>query len=88
LWSLRNFLLRNSLFMVGKAQKSHGARSELNSGWKQWIGGPPLEHPPYRPHLAPCDFWAFPTIKGELRGKKFRSNQRSAARFREVGGAL
>jgi hypothetical protein len=30
-WSLRNFLPRNSLSMVGKAQKSHGARSELNS---------------------------------------------------------
>jgi hypothetical protein len=38
--------------------------------------------------LAPCDFWAFPTMKTELRGKKFRSDQRSAARFREVGGAL
>jgi hypothetical protein len=30
-WSLRNFLSRSSLFMVGKAQKLHGARSELNS---------------------------------------------------------
>jgi hypothetical protein len=38
--------------------------------------------------LAPCDFWAFPTMKTELRGKKFRSDQRSAERFREVGGAL
>jgi hypothetical protein len=38
--------------------------------------------------LAPCDFWAFPTMKGELRDKKFLSDQRSAARFREVGGAL
>jgi hypothetical protein len=38
--------------------------------------------------LAPCDFWVFPTMKRELRGKKFRSDQRSAARFREVGGAL
>jgi hypothetical protein len=38
--------------------------------------------------LAPCDFWAFVTIKRELRGKTFRSDQRSAARFREVGGAL
>jgi hypothetical protein len=38
--------------------------------------------------LGPCDFWAFPTMKRELRGKKFRSEQRSAARFREVGGAL
>jgi hypothetical protein len=38
--------------------------------------------------LAPCDFWAFPTMKRELRGKKFLSDQRSAAGFREVGGAL
>jgi hypothetical protein len=30
-WSLWNFLSRSSLFMVGKAQKSHGARSKLNS---------------------------------------------------------
>jgi hypothetical protein len=52
------------------------------------IGGTPLEHPPYSAGLATFDFWAFPTVKGELRGKKFRSDQRSAARFREVGGAL
>jgi hypothetical protein len=38
--------------------------------------------------LAPCDFWAFPTTKRELRCNKFPSDQRSAARFREVGGAL
>jgi hypothetical protein len=38
--------------------------------------------------LAPCDFWAFLTMKMELRGKEFRSDQRSAALFREVGGAL
>jgi hypothetical protein len=30
-WSFRNFLPQSSLFMVGKAQKSHGVRSELNS---------------------------------------------------------
>jgi hypothetical protein len=30
-WSLRNFSPWSSIFMVGKAQKSHGARSELNS---------------------------------------------------------
>jgi hypothetical protein len=30
-WSLRNFLSRSSLIIVGKAQKSHGARYELNS---------------------------------------------------------
>jgi hypothetical protein len=39
--------------------------------------------------LVTCDFWAFPTMKMELRDKKFRSDQRSAtARFRKVGGAL
>jgi hypothetical protein len=60
----------------------------LCSVWKKWIGGTPLEHPPYSPDVAPCDFWALPTMKRELRGKKFRSDQRSAARFREVGGTL
>jgi hypothetical protein len=77
--------------MVGKAQKSNGARSELNFVFSlekvdRW--NTPLEHPSYSPDLAPCDFWAFPTMKRELRGKKFRSDQRSAARYREVGGAL
>jgi hypothetical protein len=42
----------------------------------------------FHSYFDPCDFWAFPTMKMELRGKKFRSDQRSAARFREVGGAL
>jgi hypothetical protein len=61
----------------------------LCSAWKKWICETPLEHPPYSPDLAPCDFYAFPAMKRELReGKKFRSDQRSAARFREVGGAL
>jgi hypothetical protein len=38
--------------------------------------------------LAPCDFWAFSTMKMDLRGKKFRRDQRFAARFRGVGGEL
>jgi hypothetical protein len=84
------FLASDSNFMVGKAQNRMGR--DLNwilcSAWKKWIGGTPLEHPPYNPNLAPRDFWAFPTMKRELQGNKFRSDQRSAARFREVGGAL
>jgi hypothetical protein len=59
------------------------------------IGGTPLEHPPYSPHLAPWDFWAFPTMKRELRGRNGlihcppeAGGKRSAARFRDVGGAL
>jgi hypothetical protein len=39
-WSLRNFLTRSSLFMVGKAQKSHGARCGLYGGCSN--GVPPI----------------------------------------------
>jgi hypothetical protein len=75
--------------MVGKAQQSHGARSGLYGGCSEFhrstFSKPNTE---FNSDLAPCDFWAFPTMKRELRGKKFLSDQRSAARFREVGGAL
>lgn len=30
-----------------------------------------LDHPPYSPDLAPCDFWLFPMIKQRLKGKKY-----------------
>jgi hypothetical protein len=54
--------------MVGKAQKSQGVRSELNSvfSWKMWIGGTPIAHLAYSPDLTPCTFWDFPTTKREL----------------------
>jgi hypothetical protein len=39
-WSLRNFLPRSSLFMVGKAQKSDGARSGLYDGCSNEV--PPI----------------------------------------------
>ena len=39
------------------------------------IGGTALKHPPYSPDLAPCDFWAFPTLKRQLRGKRFSSDE-------------
>jgi hypothetical protein len=44
---------------------------DQKSVWEKWIGVTPLEHPPYSPALAPLDFWAFSTMKRELRGKKF-----------------
>jgi hypothetical protein len=59
------------------------------------IGGTALEHPSYSPDFAPFDFWAFPTMKRELRGQNRlfhyppeACGKRSAARFREVDGAL
>ena len=32
-----------------------------------------LAHPAYSPDLAPCDIWAFPTLKGHLRGHRFQN---------------
>jgi hypothetical protein len=30
-----------------------------------------LDHPPYSPHLAPCNFWLFPKLKTALKGHRF-----------------
>jgi hypothetical protein len=68
------------------------AWGEIWTVWRMFWWGftDPLSDPfpPYSSDLASWNFWAFPTMKRELRGKKFLSDQRSAARFREVGGAL
>jgi hypothetical protein len=76
--------------MVRKAQKSHGARyvcmADVLMGFHRSIFS--KQNTEFNSDLAPCDFWAFPIMKTEIRAKKFRSDQRSAARFREVGGAL
>lgn len=32
-----------------------------------------LDHPPYSPDLAPCDFWLFPRLKTVLKGTHFAS---------------
>jgi hypothetical protein len=76
--------------MVGKAQKLHGARSELNSvfGLGKVDRWNPIRTSTIKFISRLCDFWAFATVKRELRGMKFRSDQRSPACFREVGGAL
>jgi hypothetical protein len=30
-----------------------------------------LDHPPYSPHFAPCDFWLFPKLKNALKSHRF-----------------
>jgi hypothetical protein len=30
-----------------------------------------MDHPPYSPDIAPCDFWLFPKLKNALKGQKF-----------------
>jgi len=34
-----------------------------------------LPHSPYSPDLAPCDFWLFPVLKAQLRGRQFQSDE-------------
>jgi hypothetical protein len=30
-----------------------------------------MDHPPYSPDLAPCNFWLFPKLKNALKGQRF-----------------
>jgi hypothetical protein len=89
-WSLRNFLPRSSQNMVGKPRNRKGrdldCMEDVLMGFHRSTFSKPNTE--FNSDLAPCDFWAFPNTKRELRGKKFRSDQQSAARFWEVGGAL
>ena len=32
---------------------------------------PVIQHPPYTPDLAPCDFFLFPKMKFKLKGRRF-----------------
>ncbi|KAJ8954178.1 hypothetical protein NQ318_005773 [Aromia moschata] len=41
-------------------------------------GTPVLEHAPYSPALAPCDFFLFPKIKSALKGTRFESMEEVA----------
>jgi len=33
--------------------------------------GKSAPHPPYSPDLAPCDFFLFPRMKGQKKGRRF-----------------
>jgi len=43
-----------------------------------------LEHPPYSPDLAPCDFFLFPKIKCVLKGTRFESVDAVKAKAKEL----
>ena len=40
-----------------------------------------LPHPIYSPELAPCDFYLFPKIKKNLKGKRFESKEDALAAY-------
>lgn len=43
-----------------------------------------VPHPPYSPDLAPCDFFLFPTVKREMKGRRFESEDVAVAALIEV----
>ncbi len=43
-----------------------------------------LPHPAYSPDLAPCDFWAFPSVKSKLRGRRFRNIEELQTKIRNI----
>ena len=45
---------------------------------------PLVTHPPYSPDLAPCDWFLFPSIKGQLKGKQFQNAEDARAFFKGV----
>jgi hypothetical protein len=61
-WSLRHFLPRSSLFMVGKAQKWQGARSGLYGGCSNGVPRSTFSKPntEFNSDLAPMQFLGFP----------------------------
>ncbi|VVC44527.1 Transposase, type 1 [Cinara cedri] len=58
---------------------------------KQYLAGkrtPVLEHAPYSPDLAPCDFFLFPKIKSALKGTRFESMEAVKQKTAELLKAL
>lgn len=43
-----------------------------------------LSHPPYSPDLAPCDFFLFPKLKLQLRGKEFKTPEAAVAAYQDL----
>ena len=42
-----------------------------------------LDHPPYSPALAPCDFFVFPFVKSKFRGMRFNTPDLAVKAFLE-----
>jgi hypothetical protein len=43
-----------------------------------------MEHPPYSPDLAPCDFFLFGYIKGKLVGKQYETPENLISEVRNI----
>jgi hypothetical protein len=43
-----------------------------------------VHHPPYSPHVAPCDFLHFPKMQMKLRGRRFDTGEEIQAERQTV----
>ncbi len=68
LWQ-RNQQGQRSFFLLQDNASPHTA--DVTVELLQTSGIPVLEHPPYSPDLAPCDYFLFPCLKNDLRGHRF-----------------
>ncbi|KAJ8950203.1 hypothetical protein NQ318_003194 [Aromia moschata] len=55
---------------------------------KRYLGPPVLEHAPYSPDVAPCDFFLFPKIKSALKRTRFESMEEVKRKSAELLNAL
>jgi len=59
-------------------KSSHNAPSHTSLVVQQFLAEksiPVITQPPYSPHLAPSDFWLFPTLKMGLKGTRFATTE-------------
>ncbi len=54
---------------------AHPHMAHLVQEWLERDNIEVMVHPAYSPHLCPCDFWLFPTLKRCLRGWFFESDE-------------
>jgi len=64
--------LRKGVLMLQDNAPSHTSRLAIAT--LQQCGFELLPHPPYSPDMAPSDYYLFPQLKEELRGKRFETD--------------
>lgn len=75
---LQRFRQRLNRIRPGKNILQHdNARPHKSLSTREYIASTPwalLDHPPYSPDLAPCDYYLFGKLKKHLRGEKFETS--------------
>lgn len=73
---LRNLLVHHDNATAHTAMQTREFLAQRNI---QLVG-----HPPYSPDLAPCDFFLFPTVKSQLRGRQFNTAEEAVNAYQEA----